>query len=157
MLGIVPKVNDTVSPELTRLYKRLPAIHNYIISQIAKAFAEHEKTYLNGVMLNKVSGETYNSVKYFKMKKSHFRVRPGAGVRGRLNYLAIFQTGGDIRPINKGALAIDFGGGNIRLVKRVYLPPRPFVSAADASFKASGEAERIAWRIIDQHLKRRQL
>jgi hypothetical protein len=157
MTDIQVKVSDQIFPELNRLHKKMPAIHNFMISEIAEAFAEHEKKYLNGLMLNRVTGETYNSVKFFKLKRSHFRVRPGAGVNGRLNYLKIFQTGGEIRPVRKGSLAIDFGGGQVRLVKRVYIPPKPFVSVADETFSASGESDRIAWRVLDQYLKRRQL
>ena len=44
--------------------------------------------YLSGQALKKVTGQTYNSVQAFFFRNSVWRVRPGVGVRGNLNYLA---------------------------------------------------------------------
>jgi hypothetical protein len=156
MLDTEIKVSDRVFPELRRFSKAMPEIHNFIISEIAEAFAHKEKTVF-GAMFDQESGQTRESIKFFKIRRSHFRVRPGAGVNGRLNYLAIFQKGGTILPKKKASLAIEFEGGVVRLVKSVYIPPRPFVSVADEAFQSSGDADRIAFNTLDRWLTRRGL
>lgn len=44
--------------------------------------------YLSGQALNKITGKTYDSVQAFFFRNTIWRVRPGVGVRGNLNYLA---------------------------------------------------------------------
>lgn len=44
--------------------------------------------YLSGQALNKITGKTYDSVQAFFFRNTIWRVRPGVGVKGNLNYLA---------------------------------------------------------------------
>lgn len=103
-----------------------PAVANLISSAISKEYAEYLKGgYLSGQVLGKISGETFDSTKFFKMKNGIFGVRPGSGVTGRLNYLHRFERG-----------------------------DRPFMKPSFASFKSSGRPGRIALRIYNAKAKK---
>lgn len=151
------QIDDNLTPAIEKLGRDFPRIENYIVSEIAKAFAEHEKeTTLSGQVLGEQTGETKASTKFYKLKSGHFRVSPGAGVSGRLNYLPIFESGGEIKPRTKQVLKFDIGGQTI-FARRVYIPPAPFVSIAFGSFAPGGEATRIAARILERVFKKRGL
>lgn len=66
----------------------LPSIGNFIVSQVAEEYADWVRDrYLSGQVLRKLTGETYESTKFFKLQDGAFGVRPGVGVPGNLNYL----------------------------------------------------------------------
>lgn len=125
MLDIDVTAEGKVRDKLYEYSRHFPKIANYMVAEISKAAAEHEKTdYLNGQYLDRQTSETYDSVKFFKLKKGVFGVRPGAGIPGRLNYLNVFVQGYD-------SMGRTFTQGN-------------FVRDAAATFFASGEPIRIA-------------
>lgn len=70
----------------------LPDIANLITNAITSEYAEYVRdSYLRGQVLQAITGETLESVRFFKVKETvrfaEHGVRPGAGIRGRLNYL----------------------------------------------------------------------
>jgi hypothetical protein len=69
----------------------VPEVMNWVVAEVSLTFAEYiRKTYLRGRAMNYLSGQTYESVKFFKKKDNQMGVRPGVGVRGSLNYLHRF-------------------------------------------------------------------
>lgn len=67
----------------------LPDIANLITNAIASEYAEYVKSnYLSGQVLQAITGETRDSVKFYDEKTAVYRVRPGTGIPGNLNYLA---------------------------------------------------------------------
>lgn len=120
MLDMTVTTEGEVRDKLYEYSRHFPKIKNYMIAEVSKALAKHEKqNYLAGQYLNKDSGTTYDSVKFFKMKSGVFGVRPGAGVPGRLNYLNVYVRGFD-------SLGRSYHQGN-------------FVRDAAATFFSSGE------------------
>lgn len=81
---------------LKRMAKALPNVSNFIAAEVSEEYAEFVRTgYLSGQRLAVRTGETRSSLKFFKTYKAGvFGVRPGVGIRGRLNYLARFERGG---------------------------------------------------------------
>lgn len=79
---------------VTRLRKALPKTANYIAAAIGEKYAQFvRENYLSGQRLRSRRGITRASVKFFKERRGIFGVRPGVGVRGRLNYLLRFERG----------------------------------------------------------------
>jgi hypothetical protein len=79
---------------VTRLRKSFPNVANYIANQVAEEYARFvREQYLSGQKLGVRSGVTRRSTKFFKQKNGVFGVRPGSGVRGRLNYLLRYERG----------------------------------------------------------------
>jgi len=102
-------------------------IGNLISNAIAEAYAKFlRERYLSGQVLAIRTAETVRSVKFFKLKKGVFGVRPGYGIRGRLNYLYRFERGA-----------------------------RPFMGPSFAAFKASGEHREIMVRIYNAMMKKK--
>lgn len=88
------EVNDTVGYKIERLARDFPAINNFMISAISVDFADYiRKKKLSGQALAERTGELKESVRFYKLKNGIFGVRPGAGVRGRLNYVVGFERG----------------------------------------------------------------
>jgi len=77
-----------------QLGKDTPAIGNLITNAIAEDYARFvRERYLSGQVLGVQSGQTRASVRFFKEDVARFGVRPGVGVKGRLNYLLKFERG----------------------------------------------------------------
>lgn len=64
-----------------------------------------------------------------------------------LNYAAIQQYGGDIRPKAAQALAIPLPGGGVVFAKHVHIPSRPFLG-----FSADGKDEAQIQQVIQKHV-----
>jgi len=106
----------------------LPSIGNFIVSQVAEEYAEWVRDrYLSGQVLRKITGETYESTKFFKLKSGEFAIRPGAGIDGRLNYL--FKWVGT---------------------------RRDFMSISARDFQSAGMPQKTADRILSGILRRQQ-
>lgn len=118
-----------MSEDLAIFGQDLPKVLNYATAEVAKRFADYTKrNYLLGQSLNRVTGETYNSVKFFKQKEMQMGVRPGVGIRGSLNYL------------NK------------------YIgTSKEFMKPSSNEFKTSGRAEKVLKFILNQTIKRKKL
>lgn len=96
-------------------------VENRIANEVSAEFAEYVKTHkLSGQVLGVRTGETRESVKFFKLKSGEFGVRPGSGVPGRLNYLLRFERG-----------------------------TKPFMAPSLQEFVASNQHLRIADRVIE--------
>lgn len=66
----------------------LPDIMNWITSEVALSVSDYYKSKeLSGQVLNRVTGQTYRSTKFYKKSDMKFGIRPGVGVPGNLNYL----------------------------------------------------------------------
>jgi len=104
--------------------KAQPGTANLIAVAIAKEYSKYVKSgYLSGQVLGKISGKTFDSTKFFKMKNGQFAVRPGYGLKredGNLNYLNRFERGS-----------------------------KPFMKPSFASFRSSGQPGKIAIRIYN--------
>ncbi|MFW6231848.1 MAG: hypothetical protein ACOC37_02225 [Spirochaetota bacterium] len=67
---------------------------NFIANQIADEYASFvRERYLSGQKLSVRTGLTRRSTRFFKQRNGVFGVRPGSGVRGRLNYLVRYERG----------------------------------------------------------------
>lgn len=71
----------------------LPDIAALITNAISEEYAGFvRENYLSGQVLNVITGETRDSVKFFQRRKTaslvEYGVRPGVGIQGSLNYLA---------------------------------------------------------------------
>jgi len=109
-----------------------------ITSLWALNLAEHIKqTQLSGQVLNVISGETKESMGFYRYKgrKASFAVRPGKNINGHLNYLGGMQ---------RGMLA---GRG-----RKVLIRPKPFMRPGYLSWKASGEPKRIKEAVYQAYL-----
>lgn len=122
-----------------------PGIGNYVANQLAEGYAKLLRDqYLSGQVLDTVTGTTRGSVKFYKLRKGVFAVRPGVGVPGSLNYLYIHERGGEIRPKKKPALAF-MGAFDWVYARRVVMPRRPFMTPSFRKFRA--EARETSARI----------
>jgi len=98
-----------------------PAIGNLIVNAIAEKYAGYvRQRYLTGQVLTPRTGETWWSTRFFKIGTGAFGVRPGVGVRGRLNYLLRFERG-----------------------------DRPFMKPSFEAFRRTREPEKISVRIYN--------
>jgi len=153
-LNIKIDIKDELSPIFHKMYVSFPKISNFIISKVAKEYAEDvKKNYLSGQVLKNPTDETKDSVKFYKLKRGHFQVRPGCGIKGSLNYLSIFETGGEITAENHPYLRFEVDGRFVS-VKKVYIPPKPFMSKSYKAFANSGKPSQIANRTIDKMLRK---
>ncbi len=104
---------------LKRFIAAQPAIGNLIANAISEELSEFvQDRYLSGQVLGVRRGITLESTRFFKLKTGVFGVRPGSGIRGRLNYLLSFERGS-----------------------------RPFMQPAAEAFEASGAPLKIGLRI----------
>jgi hypothetical protein len=145
--------------ELEKFADAQGRIGNFIANQISAEFAGFvRKYYLSGQVLKVYTGETRSSLKFFKLKHGSFGVRPGSGIRGRLNYLKLFERGGGTIIAKKHDRAfLWFFSGNHLIKKRVvHMPSKPFMKPAFQYFRALGEPRKIAQRIY-QALRKRLL
>jgi len=132
-------------------------IQNFVVAEVSKDYAEYQKkNYLSGQYLNKRTGGTYDSVKFFKLSDNNFAVRPGAGVSGRLNYLSLFETGGEITPKKAKRLAFNVNGNQV-FARSVYIDRKPFVSDSFSAYVSSGKVETIMRRVWTKALKKKGL
>lgn len=94
MRGMDVKAEDRLTPKIKKAQKQFPGLGNYIAYRLSKELAEYIRSRkLSGQVLRKISGETFESTRFFKIKSGIFGVRPGVGIRGRLNYLYRFERG----------------------------------------------------------------
>jgi hypothetical protein len=106
---------------LKKLGEATPAIGNLIANAISADYAKYVRLhYLSGQVLGVRTGETRESTKFFKEDTGVFGVRPGVGIRGRLNYLMKYERGS-----------------------------RPFMKPSKERYQASGAPGDIAKRIYD--------
>lgn len=113
---------------------------NRITNLWAENFAEYVRVMeLSGQVLDVQTGETRESVGFFKFKgaKASYAVRPGAGISGHLNYLAGMQ---------RGMLA---GRG-----RKVIIRPKPFMRPGFSAWKASGAPRNIQQSVYGSYLDR---
>ncbi len=96
-----------------------------------------KQTQLSGQVLNVVTGETRESMGFYRYKgrKASFAVRPGKNINGHLNYLGGMQ---------RGMLA---GRG-----RKVLIRPKPFMRPGFLSWKATGEPKRIKEAVYQAYL-----
>ena len=81
-------IDDQITEPLKEYTESLGPTFNYITAEVSKRLANFTKVnYLMGQKLNRKTGETFQSVKFFKLKNFVMGVKPGVGVRGSLNYL----------------------------------------------------------------------
>lgn len=133
MIDMLVTTQGNVALNLQEVAKEFPSLTNYIVSEVSKGLAKFQKEgYLRGQYLNKKSGETYDSVRFFKMQNGVFGVRPGSGVVGRLNYLNVFVRGSDSRG-------------------RTF-PQGDFITDSARAFFASKEVTKISGAIIQEYL-----
>jgi hypothetical protein len=79
---------------LKRMQEEFPNIGNRIVGAIGSAYAkELRRTVFSGQVFQKITGETKKSVRHYKLEKGIWAVRPGKGIKGRLNYLYRFERG----------------------------------------------------------------
>ena len=146
-------LEDNLSPVLKKTVKQSPKILNYIVSKIAKAYAVYMRhQYLSGQYLDSDTGETRESTKFTKKGEGHFVVWPGTGIKGHLNYLNIFSTGGYIRPKDKPFLAWQEGSHWI-YTRQVYIPRKPFIQDSFKSFFGSSLPGSIAKNVLNKIFK----
>lgn len=80
--------------DVKRFTDWLAKSQDFITGEISLEYAEFvKKNYLSGQVLKVISGKTRGSVKFAKMRKGRFLVRPGVGISGMLNYLSKFELG----------------------------------------------------------------
>lgn len=80
--------------DVKRFTEWLAKSQDFITGEISLRYAEFvKKHYLSGQVLRAISGKTRSSVKFAKLKKGRFLVRPGFGIPGMLNYLVKFERG----------------------------------------------------------------
>lgn len=109
-----------------------------ITSLWALSLADHIKqTQLSGQVLDVISGETKESMGFYRYKgrKASFAVRPGKNINGHLNYLGGMQ---------RGMLA---GRG-----RKVLIRPKPFMRPGYLSWKSTGEPKRIKEAVYQAYL-----
>lgn len=109
-----------------------------ITSLWAESLATHIKqSQLSGQVLNVVTGETRESMGFYRYKgrKASFAVRPGKNINGHLNYLGGMQ---------RGMLA----GRSCKVLIR----PKPFMRPGFFSWKATGEPKRIKEAVYQAYL-----
>jgi len=132
-------------------------IQNYVVAEISKDYADFQKhNYLSGQYLNNLTGETYGSVKFFKLNKGYFAIRPGAGVSGRLNYLSIIETGGEIQSKKDKMLAFEING-NLVFARSVHVDPKPFVEDSKRDYETSNRPMILMRNIWTQVLQKKGL
>jgi len=101
--------------------KAQPAVGNLIVNAIAESYKLFlQRNYLSWQVLGIRTGETRGSVRFFKLSTGAFGVRPGYGIRGRLNYLLRFERG-----------------------------ERPFMKPSFEAYKRTGEHKEIMVRIYN--------
>ena len=157
-LGIKIEDPHGIIPGLTRLDKaEAERIQNFVVAEISKNYAEFQKEgYLDGQYLNRQTGETAGSVRFFKLKNGRFGVAPGVGVSGNLNYLAIYQRGGEIVPQNAKTLFFEIDGNPI-FARSVYIDPKPFVTDSKKDYESSDKPVIIMRNIWTQVFQRKGL
>lgn len=120
-------IKGSLDEELSKFNQDLPKVLNYITAEVAKKFSDYtRRNYLLGQSLQKRSGETYRSVKFYKKENMEMGVSPGVKVPGSLNYL------------NKW-IGTD----------------RDFMRKSYKSFVQSGRADKTAEYIINQLLRKK--
>ena len=81
-------IEDNLTKPLEKYIDSFGPTMNYITAEVAKKYADYTKVnYLMGQALKRQTGETFQSLKFFKMKNLKMGVKPGVGIRGSLNYL----------------------------------------------------------------------
>jgi hypothetical protein len=80
---------EQTNPEwASRLVAAMPGIGNLISNAVAEEFSRYARdSVFSGGVLPVQTGETRDSVRFFKIRDGIFGVRPGVGIPGRLNYL----------------------------------------------------------------------
>lgn len=132
-------------------------IQNFVVAEISKDYAEYQRDrYLSGQYLNIRSGETKESVRFYKVKDGRFEVSPGVGIVGRKNYLGIYETGGEVKPRTKKVLAFDVGGQTV-FARSVYIDKKPFVTDSKRAYEHSGKPLTIMRNIWTSVFKKKGL
>ena len=154
-MNIALRWQDYVSPGLRRIERDMPKIEDVVLGSVAKDYRDFVRSrYLSGQLLKR--GKPWEAMTFKRVRRGHWRVGPG-----RFNALAIFETGGVIRP--KAAQTIyarrwrttqtrrAIGVTTARRVLRFYdeggqpvfrqqvrIPRRPFMSASLAAYLSLG-------------------
>lgn len=120
---------------LERMAREFPNIGARIAGTMASEFAKHVKAHaLKGQALNRRTGRTYKSTKSKRKAKGIYRVRPGVGIRGSLNYLYKFERGG--RPFMQPSLrSFRSSGRPAQVMKLVYNRAQADVVKRNASIQ----------------------
>jgi hypothetical protein len=118
----------------------VPKMGNRMLNLISEAFAEYvRRNKLSGQVLDVISGETRDSVGFYKIRNartSKWVVRPGLGIPGHLNYLAGFARG----------MMVSVRG------HAYTVRPRPFMKPGWKEFRASGEVKKITGAVRAAYL-----
>jgi hypothetical protein len=94
LIDVTVTTEGEIRDQLYEYSRKFPSVANHMIMSVGAALADFQKEkYLHGVYLDKIPGETYDSVGFFKLKKGVAGVRPGKGVRGHLNFLSVYVRG----------------------------------------------------------------
>ena len=121
------KIVDRLTRRLADYRKALPRVAHHSIEQVSERYAAWvRERYLSGQVLGVRTGATRRSVQAVMLRQGAIAVRPGAGIRGGLAYLARFESG-----------------------------ERPFMEPALRTFEASGTARKLVRGVLGEDLRRR--
>lgn len=126
-----------------RIVKDFPEIADTVTEAYALEFKHFLRDrFLSGQVLDSVTGELKKEYKYKRLRGGVYWVYPG-----RLGYVNIFETGGEIVASKKKALKFVIDGKEI-FVKKVRIPKKPFMSQAKNQFQSGTRGSRHAERIL---------
>jgi phage gpG-like protein len=138
---------DEALPMLKRLRERMPTIDRTVRGAIAAAIVGYiQRDKLRGRPLHRKSGDLAASINWRHISAND----TGVGSYGVI-YARIHELGGTIRPVHAKALHFKIDGHWIT-TQKVVMPKRPYILPVIRGIFDSGEAMRIADRVLATQL-----